>query len=242
MPSTSPLLRSLLPLLLLSFSPLFLEAQTIEKAFGLELSPHAGGRRISAGAGVPFQRLEAQDSIETGVGGFGVGILFESRVDKIGFTTGLRYLRTGYESMLESAEGPGLGVALKEEVTAQYLSIPLELNFHQNITEKDRVSFTLGLGGHVHLKTVRQQTTFLDGEQTGTAIIEDGTLEYRPFVLSLNTAIGFDRKLGEDWALKVQPYFRFFLQGNLQTNFDQLNRNYYQTGVRVVLKRMFLSE
>ncbi len=238
MPSISSPLRYLFPFLLLLLTAPVLEAQTIEKAFGLELAPHAGGRRISAGSGVPFQRIEAQDSIESGVGGFSAGLIFESRVDKIGFTTGIRYLRTGYSSMLESQEGPGLGAALKEEVTAQYLSIPLELNFHQDITPKDRVSFTLGLGGHVHLKTVRRQTTFFDGEQTGTGIIDDATLAYRPLVLSLNTALGFDRKLGEDWAIKVQPYFRFFLQGNLQTNFDQLNRNYYQTGVRVTVKRI----
>lgn len=218
-----------------------LTAQTYERAFGLEIAPHAGGRRISAGAGVPFQQLEAQDSLERGVGGYGLGLIFESRADKLGFTTGIRYLRTGYEAMTESDEGPGLGMATLDEVTAQYASIPLEINFHQNITEKDRVFFMLGIAANVHLKTVTKQTVFLDGEvQSSGNLPDDATQAYRPVVLSLNTGLGFDRKLGEDWAVRIQPYFRFFLQGNLQTNFDQLNRNYYQTGVRLTVKRVFL--
>lgn len=218
-----------------------LSAQTYERSFGLEVAPHAGGRRISAGAGVPFQQLEAQDSLERGVGGYGLGLIFESRADKLGFTTGIRYLRTGYEAMRESDEGPGLGMATLDEVTAQYASIPLEINFHQNITEKDRVFFMLGIAANVHLKTTVKQTIFFDGEvQSSGDLPEDPNEAYRPVVLSLNTGLGFDRKLGEDWAVRIQPYFRFFLQGNLQTNFDQLNRNYYQTGVRVTVKRVFL--
>lgn len=230
----------LLTLLCFSLSPV-LEAQVYERAFGLEVAPHAGGRRISAGAGVPFQRLEAQDSLENGVGGFGVGLLFESRADKIGFTTGVRYLKTGYEALLESAEGPGLGPATLDEVTAQYVSIPFELNFHQDISEKDRVFFMLGLSANIHLGTKTKQTIFFDGVvQSSGNLPENATQEFRPVVLSLNTGLGFDRKLGEDWAVRIQPYFRFFLQGNLKTNFDQLNRNYYQTGVRVIFKRVFL--
>lgn len=218
-----------------------LEAQTYERAFGLEIAPHAGGRRISAGAGVPFQQLEAQDSLETGVGGYGIGLIFESRADKLGFTSGVRYLKTGYEALLESDEGPGLGPATLDEVTAHYISVPLELNFHQNITEKDRVLFMLGVSANIHLNTTTKQTQFFDGEVVSSGNLPDNaTQEYRPVVLSLNTGLGFDRKLGEDWAVRIQPYFRFFLQGNLKTNFDQLNRNYYQTGLRVTVKRVFL--
>jgi hypothetical protein len=218
-----------------------LEAQVYERAFGLEVAPHAGGRRISSGAGVPFQQLEARDSLETGVGGYGIGLIFESRADKLGFTTGIRYLKTGYEAMFESDEGPGLGRGILDEVTAHYASIPLELNFHQDITEKDRVHFILGMSANIHLKTTTKQTIFFDGEvQSSGNLPENATEEFRPVVLSLNTGLGFDRKLGEDWAVRIQPYFRFFLQGNLKTNFDQLNRNYYQTGVRVTFKRVFL--
>ena len=218
-----------------------LSAQTYERSFGLELAPHHGASRISSGGGLNQLALEAQDSIESGIGGYSVGLLFESRADKIGFTTGVRYLRTGYEATENGLDGPTVGRDAYEKVTAQYLEIPMEINFHQDITEKNRALFMLGVAANLHLGSETERSTRIDGVEQGTVVLpEDPNREFRSVILSLNTGIGFDRKLGEDWAIRVQPYFRFFLQGNLKTNFDQLNRNYYQTGVRVVLKRVFL--
>ena len=214
-------------------------AQVYEKSYGIEASVHQGGRRISAGSGIPFQQLERQDSLESGLGGYGIGLLFESRADKIGFTAGVRYFTTGYIFTETFADGPGFGTDIESEVTARYLELPLEMNFHQSINEKDRVSFTLGLGANLHLKTETAETPIVEGQRGDTEIIPPfDDEEFRPVVVSLNTALAYDRKLGDDFAVKVQPYFRFFLQGNLQTNFSQFNRNYFQTGVRVVVKRI----
>jgi len=125
--------------------------------------------------------------------------------------------------------------------TAQYLELPFEVNFHQDISEKNRALFMLGLAANIHLGTKTERSTRFDGVEQGTVVLpNDPEREFRPVVLSLNTGIGFDRKLGENWAIRIQPYFRFFLQGNLKSNFDQLNRNYFQTGVRVVVRRVFL--
>lgn len=225
---------------LFTLVPLLLSAQTYERAFGLEIGAHQGGRRI-AGGDLPIQQVERQDSVENGIGGYVLGLIYESRADKIGFTAGVRYLRTGYEVVENGLNGPSIGNDFRDEVNAQYLQLPLELNFHQNITEKDRVLFMLGVAGNIHLKTVTERTRFLDGVDQGTEIIpDDEELNYQPVVLSLNTGIGFDRKLGEDWAVRVMPYFNFFLQGNIKQDLGQLNRNYYQTGVRVTVKRVFL--
>ncbi len=232
------------PYLVLLFSLFFcasLKAQTYERSYGLELAPHNGGSRISSGGGLGQLALERQDSVESGLGGFSVGFLFESRADKIGFTTGLRYIRTGYEVVEDNFDGPTVGLDTREKITAQYLEIPFELNFHQDITEKNRALFMLGVAANLHLGTDTERSTRLDGVEQGSIVLpEDPNREFRPVIFSLNTGIGFDRKLGENWAIRIQPYFRFFLQGNLKTNFDQLNRNYYQTGVRVVVKRVFL--
>lgn len=218
-----------------------LQAQTYERSFGLELAPHSGGNRITSGGGALISTLELQDSLESGLLGYGIGLLFESRADKIGFTTGLRYIRTGYEVVQDGLDGPTVGFDSREKVTAQYLELPFELNFHQDITEKDRVLFMLGIAANLHLNTKTERSTRVDGVEQGTVEVpDDPTRNFRPLVLSLNAGMGFDRKLGENLAIRVQPYFRFFLQGNLKNNFDQLNRNYYQTGVRVVVRRVFL--
>lgn len=230
-------------LLLLGFLfPLSLAAQSdgvIEQSFSIELMPHRGNRRITAGQGVNFAELERQDSLESGVGGFGVGLLYESRVDKIGFTTGVRYLETGY-SIEEQPLGGGTDLRFSEEVRARYVSIPFELNFHQNITEKDRVSFMLGAAANLHLKTVRERTTFADGISQGTEIFPNAAdVSFRSPVISFNAGIALDRKLSDRWAIKLQPVFQFFLQGNQQESAGQTNRNYYQLGLRVVVKRFF---
>lgn len=234
------MLRALFCLLL--FLPLLLVAQTdpvYEQSIGLEIGAHNGNRRISGGAGVTFFELERQDSLESGVGGLSYGILYESRANKVGFTTGVRYLETGY-NVAEQAFVNSPETRFSDEVRAQYLSVPFELNFHQSITEKDRVSFMLGIAAQLHLKTVRTRTITEDGELVSTEEIPNSpNVNFRSPIVSLNTGIAFDRKLGEDWALKIQPNFQFFLQGNLQTQNNQTNRNYYQLGVRVVIKRFF---
>jgi hypothetical protein len=223
------------------FFGLALNAQTYERAFGLELAPHNGGNRITSGGGSLIRSLEMQDSLESGLGGYGIGLLFESRADKIGFTTGVRYISTGYEVVEDYFDGPTVGLDKREKVTAQYLEVPLEINFHQDFSEKSSAHFMLGIAANLHLNTKTERSTRLDGVEQGTVVVpEDPEREFRPVILSLNTGIGVERKFGDKWAVRVQPYFRFFLQGNLKSNFDQLNRNYYQTGVRVVVKRVFL--
>lgn len=216
-----------------------LSAQVYEKSIGLELTPHQGNRRISAGSGVTFTELERQDSLETGRGGFSVGLMYDVRTDRIGFTTGIRYLETGYEVGQQPTNlDPNSTLTFSETVEAQYLSLPFELNFHQSITEKDRVLFTLGIAGHLHLNTTITQSNFDDGVETSTEVLpDDPRVDYRSPVFSINTAIGFDRKLGENWSLRLQPNFQFFLQGNLKDDPDRTNRNYYQLGLRVVVRR-----
>lgn len=222
--------------------PCCLLAQTspvYEQSVGLEVGAHNGNRRISGGAGVTFSELERQDSLESGTGGFSYGILYESRADKIGFTTGVRYLETGY-NVAEQAFFSTPERRFSDEVRAQYIEFPFELNFHQSITDKDRVSFMLGIAGQLHLNTVRTRTITEEGVLVSSeALPTNPNANFRSPIVSLSTGIAFDRKLGEKWALKVQPHFRFFLQGNLESANNQTNRNYYQVGVRVVVKRFF---
>lgn len=234
-----------MPRILFSFLlalPFCLSGQTepvYEQSVGLDFSPHNGNRRISGGSGVTFIELERQDSLESGVGGYSFGLLYESRADKIGFTTGVRYLETGYD-VAERSFTDDPTRRFSDEVRATYLSVPFELNFHQSITAKDRVSFMLGISAQLHLKTVTTRTVVVDGVEISTETLESNPdIPFRSPIVALNTGIAFDRKLGEDWALKLQPYFQFFLQGNLQDGMNRTNRNYYQLGVRAVVKRFF---
>ncbi|WP_420459341.1 outer membrane beta-barrel protein [Neolewinella sp.] len=215
-------------------------AQTLERSFALELSPQYGSQRISGTNNATFSQLDRLDSLEQGGFSYGVGVVYESRVDRIGYTTGLRFTHLGYSIAEQPQPGVG-GGSFTEEVRANYLALPFELNFYQDATERDRVMFFLGVGVQYHLGTHTERTTFRDGQEVGREELADDALEYRGFVTSLTTGIGYDRKLSADWAIRFQPTFQFFLNGNLRPGDTTIaNRNFYQVGLRVVVRRLFI--
>ena len=214
--------------------------QTLERSFALELSPQYGSQRISGTNNTTFSQLERLDSLQQGGFSYGVGVVYESRVDRIGYTTGLRLMHLGY-SIDEQTNTGVAGGSFADEVTANYLALPFELNFYQDATERDRVMFFLGAGLQYHLGTRTERTTFRGGQAIGTEEVPDDDVDYRGLVTSLTTGIGYDRKLSTDWAIRFQPTFQFFLNGNLRpgdTTFA--NRNYYQVGLRIVVRRLFI--
>ncbi|WP_116126613.1 outer membrane beta-barrel protein [Lewinella sp. IMCC34183] len=218
--------------------PAVLPAQTLERSLGLELTPHYGSHRLSNARSVILDRLERLDSLEQGRAGFAIGAVYESRVDRIGFTTGLRYTYVGYETLEQAAPGGG---TYTDRVSAHYLSLPFEVNFYQDVTEKDRVLFVLGIAGQYHLGTGGQRTSLTGGAETGSSALDLERSDYRPFLASFVTGIGYDRKLSANWALRVQPNFQFFLNGSLRPDTAaDVNRNYYQVGLRVVVRRLFI--
>jgi hypothetical protein len=229
-------MRFLLFALLFPF--LTADAQTLERSFGLEVSPYVNNRRISGTALATISQLERIDSLEESSVGFGVGILYENRVDRIGWSSGLRYTRAGYGSLPQRTGT--VGETIEREVQAHYLAVPFELNFYQDATPDDRVNFVLGVALQFHLATRTFRSELRDGDEVARERVDDG-LSYRGLVPSFMTGIGYDRKLGDDWSIRFQPTFQYFLNGNLSDSPDLLaNRNLYQVGVRVTLRRLFI--
>ncbi|WP_116105878.1 outer membrane beta-barrel protein [Lewinella sp. IMCC34191] len=228
--------RFFLLLCLISFG---LSAQTLERSFGLELTPHYASSRITGGSNVTFSELERLDSLESGAYGYGAGLVYESRVERIGFTTGLRYTRTGLDRLRQPLDAGSQ--SFTETVSAHYLAVPFDVNFYQDISEANRVLFSLGAGLQYHLSTQTRRTIYDGDREVETREVDNSTTEFRPLLVSFSTAIGYDRKLSPDYAIRFQPYFQFFLQGNLRENADiRANRNYYQVGLRLVVRRLFI--
>jgi len=231
------MLRLLFTALLLT--SLSLGAQTLERSLGLELTPQLSERRVSGVGSVPISELEVIDSLERGSFGYSVGVIYASRIDRIGYSTGLRYSHLTYETLEQAVPGQA-GQTFAEDITAHYLSLPFEVNFYQDVTEKDRVLFMLGVGLQYHLGTRTQRTTLQSGDEVGSERVNEGA-DYRRLLTSLVTGIGYDRKLSGDWAIRLQPTFQFFLNGNLRPGEDiRANRNFYQLGLRVVIRRLFI--
>ena len=230
--------RPLFALLLLL--PLLTHTQTLERSFALELLPQLTEQRVSGLNGATFDDLERLDSLESGTLSYGLGLTYESRVDRIGYTTGLRYSRLGYTTLPQRTPGSNTET-FTDDVTAHYLALPFELNFYQEATPKDRLLFTLGLSLQYHLGTRTERTRFTNGDETGAEELPGADIDYRGILPAFTTSFAYDRKLSTDWALRFQPAFQFFLNGNLQPNDTaEANRQYYQVGLRLILRRLFI--
>lgn len=213
------------------------EAQTLERSFGLELEPQYSQARVGGVGDVAFSVLNEIDSLERGGFGYGAGLVYESRIDRIGYTTGIRYTRTTYRTLDQVSAG---GDTYRDRVGGHYLAIPFDVNFYQDINEDDRVHFLLGAAVHYHLGTRLRRTVTRDGQSLDPERL-DADLPYRSFIPSFAAGIGYDRKLSPDWAIRFQPTFRFFLNGNLKPDPGiQATRNYYQIGLKIVLRRLFI--
>lgn len=206
---------------------------------GIEVYPHFANRRLIAGNAFSFNEVRRIDSLESGKQGFGIGILYSKRSEKIGFQIGLRYLSTGYETArgpVDINTQPSDFNEFSENFTASFLEIPFQLNFYQNLGNKSALYFTLGTAAGLHLNS-RADRVFYSAESSETIDDFDTELNYRGLNFALITAIGFETTLNERWTLGIQPTFEYWLSGNVVTDAAGINRNLYNIGFRLSVRR-----
>lgn len=201
--------------------------------FGVELYPHLSNRRLLAHQSVLFSEIARTDSLEKANFGYGLGVFYYQRVERVGFNVGLRYLSTGYrvdDDVLPNQ--PANNTATFSQVyTAQLLEVPFQFNFYQNLGAKTSFYFTLGATASLHLKSQIEQTNKLDSG-TVTEIVETD-VKYRSVNFGMITAIGIQRRFNK-FTLGLQPTFEYWLSGNIVPDESTLlNRNLYNIGLRL---------
>ncbi len=218
---------------LLCFS---LWAQTNKSTgFGLEIYPHFSNSRLLSGGLIGFREAARIDSLEGVAQGYGLGLFFEQKGEKMGFQLGLRYLYTGYDRSrgpLDFNPGqPSTGPDFSARFRAQFIEIPFYWNFYQALNKKTSFFFSLGLASGIHLKSQTEQTIFLpNGPETSLA---ETNTTYRGFNIALLTAVGIRTVFSERIAVSLQPNFEYWLRGNALDDEDQLDRNLYNIGLRL---------
>ena len=234
-----PLPLVFLPLVLLFLlPPAALPAQTIERGFGLELYPHLSHRRLAGGSDLILDELAALDSLETGLFSYGFGLVYDNRFDRLGYTVGLRYARAGYRTLEQPIGDPFDNVGFRLTTTTDFLSLPLEINFWQDIDERNRVFFFFGGAVNYQLRTRVRRQDFEGGNVTNDEILPTSDfIDYRRLQFSLGTGIGYDRRLGTRLAVRLQPDVRFFLSSNtVRDEVERVSRNYFQLGLRATVR------
>ncbi|MEL6274997.1 MAG: hypothetical protein AAFU03_07845 [Bacteroidota bacterium] len=217
-----------------------LSAQIIESAgFGLELYPHLANRRLIAGNTLTFSEINRIDSLEMRDFGYGIGVFYAQRSEKIGYHFGLRYLATGYERArgpVDDNSGPAGFSEFSEDFITNILEIPFQLNFYQNLGNKSSFYFTLGVAAGIHLNSKTERTYF---SPEGTLTEEfDPEVDYRGVNFALVTAVGYETRLGQNYAVGLQPTFEYWLGGNVIAEAADINRNLYNLGLRLTLQRL----
>ena len=230
------------PLLFFLLSlPFLLSAQeVIETGFGLELFPNVSNRRLAAGSDLVLDQLVALDSLENATFGYGIGLVYDNRLDKLGYTVGLRAGQAGYRTLEQRIGDPLDNRGFRITTRTRFLTVPLEINFFQDISEKDRVLFFFGGEAHLHLSTRIRRQDFAEGREIDDVLLpESDAVEYRAAQFSLSTGLGYDRKLSNEWAFRLQPTARFFLSSNTKRDeVDRVGRSYYQLGLRLTVRRI----
>lgn len=202
--------------------------------FGIEVYPHLSNRRLLGGNNVTFAETARIDSLEKADFGYGLGIFYAQRIEKIGFHIGLRYFQTGYqtnEEELITNPPQDVPTTFSQVYTAQMLEVPFQLNFFQNFGSNTSFYFTIGLAAGVHLKSQLKQTNNFSGGSTTAIVSQD--VDYRRINFAMITGVGIERRF-KKITIGLQPTFEYWLSGNtIPNDASQLTRNLYNVGLRM---------
>lgn len=203
--------------------------------FGVEIYPHLSNRRLLAGPALGFAEATRIDSLERSDFGYGAGIYYAQRVQRIGFHLGLRYLITGYQTdndILPGQVPSNDPILFSQTYTTQLLEIPFQVNFYQNFGTKTSFYFTLGAAAGIHLNSTYERTV---SPPEGNAFTEEFEVDedYRSLNFAMIAAIGFEQRF-DKITIGLQPTFEYWLGGNIRPREQtDLNRNLYNLGLRL---------
>ncbi|MEM8583729.1 MAG: hypothetical protein AAGF87_05640 [Bacteroidota bacterium] len=207
----------------------------ILNGWGIEVLPHIGSRRLVAAVQIDVDEVRAIEAQETATFGYGLGIFYRNRAEKIGTRLGLRYQSTGFDG--NRRDFPELNPPISTEVAyrTQIFEAPLWLDFYQNFGERSSFVFSFGLSPSIHFGQEFEETTFRSGEAPTSALKDDN---YRGFNIGFMSGLGFERRLGRKLVLGVQPQFQYYILGNTINEENNLNRNLFNMAVRLTLMRI----
>lgn len=209
-----------------------------EFSWGVELYPNFSSRRLVAQT-TEFDQEEADrlENLEVARFSYSAGLAGYWRTDRIGFKTGLFFTESGYETRRQEIdpreESPDGAESKRVQYAHQYIEIPGELLFYQNLNAKNDFLFSMGISAAVNLSN-RERTTFLIGDtndrQTTTAPGNFTSLGF-----SFISGLGWEHQFSR-FALSLQPTFQFWLRGLLNDESAIFNRNLYSVGLRTGVK------
>ncbi len=235
----SSLLLLLLPFFLLPDALAAQEYSGPRTGYGLNFYPHLSNRRLAAAAAISQDEIDRIEEREVTAFGYAIGLFYRNRGLKLGYDTGLNYLVTGYDTQRGPVESGGPRPAFSEYsetfITRQ-VELPFALQFYQQVNDANEFSFSLGLSISYALGQRTEYTGFnTAGSQTFEVNEEVG---YRASNYAFTTGFGYNRRFGTNWAVLLQPTFKYWFRGLVSDEEAELNRNLYTVGLKTVIMRV----
>ncbi len=205
--------------------------------YGVGLYPNFSGARLIAFDNISEREVMQINDRETWKFSYAAGVFANWRSEKLGFQLALNYMNSGYQTIRDTiptvAPNPRDAVDWRFVYQSSYIEIPMDFQFYQELSKGSEIFFMLGASASYNLNN-SIDTVFYFGDREVTDNEPQNNDEYNRLNFAFQSAMGWERALGENFALVIQPTFQFWFKGLLKDN--SLNRSLYSLGVRVAFK------
>lgn len=211
--------------------------QSVRSGMGVSLFPNISHRRLVAVDLTTLTLTDSLDASERPLPTYALGLVFNHRGEKVGVQGGVHYSRMGYRSdrMAIPLSNPLAARFTDQEYrfVTQQVEVPFALVFYQALSDKDEFFFLLGSGFSYSLTN---NDTFIRYEgDISEKETRRATEDFRRINYCFQTGMGWEHRLSNSWTLSVAPVFRIWMAGLYRD--AELNRNLYQLGIHVALRR-----
>lgn len=208
-----------------------------EFKWGLEVYPNYSHRRLIAQTTIPNSEIRELEAMEVGRFSYTAGLFAQWRGQRAGFQAGLRFMDTGYRTVrtnLSLDDFPPPGAEQKRNIYQNLnLEIPAELQFYQELNEKNDFFFMIGLSLAYNLANYNN-TVFYTGEKPDVRREKADNENFARIHYSFQSGMGWEHHFSENFSVVVQPTFQFWMSALLKET--DINRNLYSVGLRLGVK------
>lgn len=203
--------------------------------WGVHVYPNYANRRLIAlGVNITDKMIQEIEAEETGRFSMAGGLRAGWRGEKVGFQFGLELAETGYQTVQlpipEDSPNPDGASAVSYLYRNWNLVVPAGLEFVHELGDKNAILFLLGGAAGLNLSNQTVTRRHFGDRIERSAETASGE-NFRTLNFAVQTAVGWERRLGQRTTFYAQPTFQFWLHGLLQD--AELNRSLYDLGVKV---------
>ncbi|MCB9274383.1 MAG: outer membrane beta-barrel protein [Lewinellaceae bacterium] len=208
-----------------------------EFGWGVEVYPNYSGRRLVAQSTISREDINKLEALESGRLSYTAGLFAQWRGQRAGFQTGLRFMETGYQTIrtnLTADDNPPEGAEQKRDIYQNLnLEIPAELQFYQQLDDKNHFFFMIGLSLAYNISNYHN-TAFYTGESRDVRREKEDNAAFNSILYSFQSGMGWEHRFSEGFSMVLQPAFQFWPTALLKEN--DINRNLYSFGLRLGAK------